>query len=595
MSAPFHQKILILSLAFIVACIFQVAFTWMQYGEPTYSGQGVIKGDGRGYYDYLTSIFIDHDLAAQEANGRTIVETKGGAVNKYYCGTALLILPFFLLALAITAIFSTDPISGFELPFQIAMGSAALFYMLLGLLLIYKVFSRFNIGVITQSLIVLMIGVGSNLLFYVSEEITNAHVYSFFTVAAFTFFAIEFFKTPNLNRLLWSSLFFGLSVLIRPVDGLIVFAFPFLAGSKEAFIGGCKFLFSKALYPAISLALILSFVFLQLLLYKLQTGYWVVWSYANEGFYFANPAFFKFLFSFKRGWLVFTPFFLFLLPGVYILYRSNAFSFWAFLLFFIGVVYVLSSWWTWHYGGSFGSRPMIDFYAILVIPVGLFFDAIRRPRNKAAIAAFCGFCVALNFIQSYQVNAQILPSWNLNTDAYLWAFGKLGKEHAHKLGGRSDIMPYHKSTVLLYEGSWDKANDPHWLIHHTHLDGAHKEIIFNDEVEFNGNFIYKFTQAQSDRVFVEYQLERKEFTSNASSEAFIVIDVKDNNQNRKYYDAFRLNDRPDLPLNEWKEWTYKYDIPVPIGQNDQIAIYIWNKGLGSFNVRNPKLKLISLK
>lgn len=277
------------------------------------------------------------------------------------------------------------------------------------------------------------------------------------------------------------------------------------------------------------------------------------------------------------------------------LYKKSLFSFWSFLLFFIGVVYVLSSWWTWHYGGSFGSRPMIDFYAILIIPIGLTLDALTRQRTKALTASFFGVCIALNFIQSYQVNAQILPSWNLTVDAYVWAIGKLDKKHAQMLGGRSDIMPFHKSTSIVYEGGWNQENDVHWSIHHTELTEEGLQLIMNEEVEYNGVFKYTFTEATKDRVFIDYKLERKEFTQNAATYAFLVIDVKDSADDRKFYDAFRLNDRPDLHLNEWKQWSYKYDVPVSIEKNDQVAVYVWNKGLGRFNLKSPNLKLIFLK
>ena len=591
----FKQKLLVLAIVTLVACFFQVAFTWSHYGDETYAGQGSIKGDGRGYYDYLTSIFIDHDLTAQIANGRTIVKTGGKAVNKYYSGTALLMLPFFLIAFSFSSVFGGDSLSGLEIPFQISMGVAAIFYMLAGLLFVYKILAHYNIGRLTQSALVLMTAVGTNLLFYVSEEITNAHVYSFFTIAAFAFYTLRYFEKPSIKPLLLASFFFGLTVLIRPVDGLILFSLPFLAGSKNQLYGGFKFLFSKLIYPATSIGVILVFVLIQMLLYKMQTGHWIVWSYANEGFYFSNPAFFKFLFSFKRGWLIYTPFFLLLFPGLFILYKKSRFSFWSFLLFFVGVIYVLSAWWSWHYGGSFGSRPMIDFYALLIIPIGSALNTLRGLRTKAITAVFFGLCIFLNFLQSYQVNVQILPSWNLNADAYIWAIGKLDKKHSKMLGGRNDVMPYHQSTKTIYEGGWNQKDNVHWTIHHTELKEQGLHLIMNEEVEFNGVFKYTFTEATKDRVFVDYQLERKEYTENEATNAYVVIDVKDSSENRKYYDAFRINDRPDLPLNKWKQWSYKYDVPVSIEKNDLIAVYVWNKGLGRFNLKNPHLKLTSLK
>ena len=593
MSTWIKNRVFVLALVLLVTSVFQVSFTWTQYGDNSYSGQGVIKGDGRGYYDYLTSIFIDDDLDHQIANGRTIVETEGGAVNKYYSGSALLMLPFFLTALLFAHV-SGSSAQGFEIPFQFGMALAALFYMLIGLIFIYKTLSVYRIKPTIQSIIIIVIGLGTNLLFYVSEEITYAHNYSFFAIAVFTYNAIKYFQTPNLKNLLWASAFFGLTVLIRPVDGLVFFSLPFLSTGKNAFLSGIKFLFSKLHFVLTAIAVIFLFVFVQLLLYKAQTDHWVVWSYANEGFYFSNPAFFKFLLSFKRGWLIFTPFFLLLIPSMVLLFKQKRFAFWSFLLFFIGVVYILSSWWTWHYGGSFGSRPMIDFYAILVIPIGLFINSTEHRIQKLGVISFLMLCILLNFIQSYQANRLILPSLNLNADAYFWAFGKLGSEHSQKLGGRSDIKPYHHSETIIYEGEWLALNNDHWTVNHIDTFETIPSAVYNEIIEYNVTFRYEFTEAESDRVFLELELDRKEYEPNAASKAFVVIRLKDSTGKDKYYDSFKVNDRPDLAVEQWKRWFYQYNIPVLIDKDDKLVVYVWNKELTSFNVRQPKLKLIKL-
>ena len=53
-------------------------------------------------------------------------------------------------------------------------------------------------------------------------------------------------------------------------------------------------------------------------------------------------------------------------------------------------VYILSSWWCWWFGGSFGSRAMVEFYAFLIFPLAVFIEKIAKIRyiNYAFILVF---------------------------------------------------------------------------------------------------------------------------------------------------------------------------------------------------------------
>jgi len=96
-------------------------------------------GDGKGYYDYLPSIFIHHDLVRKDfplsespdvydriAKMDVYVAYKDHMVNMYPCGTALLELPFFVVTYQISE-FKGDHADGYGLPFQRTISIAALF------------------------------------------------------------------------------------------------------------------------------------------------------------------------------------------------------------------------------------------------------------------------------------------------------------------------------------------------------------------------------------------------------------------------------------------------------------------------------------
>jgi len=71
---------------------------------------GIVESDGKGYYAYLPAIFIYNDLnfgffdeieKEKYYDENLYYDYRSGAhgkvINKYYCGTALAELPFFLL------------------------------------------------------------------------------------------------------------------------------------------------------------------------------------------------------------------------------------------------------------------------------------------------------------------------------------------------------------------------------------------------------------------------------------------------------------------------------------------------------------------
>src|SRR5205814_10653552 len=134
-------------------------------------------------------------------------------------------------------------------------------------------------------------------------EPSMSHVYAFACVAGFVLYAHRYFKTRQVKHLILASIFFGLNILIRPTNVVVLLMIPFLVGRKEEF-----FLFLKNARHIFLFVFITGvFVFVQMFFWKLQTGNWIVWSYTSEGFYFARPAIFNVFFSYDKGWFVYTP------------------------------------------------------------------------------------------------------------------------------------------------------------------------------------------------------------------------------------------------------------------------------------------------
>ena len=123
--------------------------------------------------------------------------------------------------------------------------------------------------------------------------------------------------------------------------------------------------------------------------WKLQTGQYLYYSYPDDqGFFFSNPQIWNNLFSWRKGWLLYTPVMIFALAGIPLLWKQNRKFFVPVLLFVVVIIYVTSSWWDWWYGGGFGIRPYIDLYGVMAIPMAAFLTwafAIKKLYYKLAI------------------------------------------------------------------------------------------------------------------------------------------------------------------------------------------------------------------
>ena len=194
----------------------------------------------------------------------------------------------------------------------------------------------------------------------------------------------------------------GFIILIRPVNGIIVLLLPFLAGDFKTLKAGCLFLIKRYYLGIFSFVLFVSIISIQFLIYKIQTGHFFVDTYIGESFNWTNPHPIDFLFSYKKGLFVYAPVLLLCAVGVFDLFMNNRFKFYAFVFFILLLIYVLSSWWNWWYGGSFGTRVMVEYYSIFAILLLLAFKNAKLRIYKYFISTMFVAAMVVCQIQTYQ-------------------------------------------------------------------------------------------------------------------------------------------------------------------------------------------------
>lgn len=351
---------------------------WMR-DEP--GKRGVIKHDVMGYYGYLPAIFIfeDYTLGFIEESGYRNQDRflapkleNGKRMIQYTSGLSMAYSPFFFMAHGVAPLLGEER-DGYNWVYQFFLVMSALFYVAIALVLLRKLLLEYFSEKVTAMALILL-GLGTNLFYYIVYEAAMSHSYSFAFIAMFIFMVNRWYKSPTLLHTALTGFLLGFTVLIRPSNIFVVLVL-ILWGvrSWQDMVDRIRFLLRKV--PLI-LFMILFFVIPwipQLLYWKAMTGQFFYNSYEVVGssFYFDAPQTHKMLFSYRKGWFIYTPMMLVAFSGFYLVWRQRRELFWSTFPYMVVMIYVLSSWWAWWFGGGFGSRAMVDTYAIMVFPLAV--------------------------------------------------------------------------------------------------------------------------------------------------------------------------------------------------------------------------------
>lgn len=409
--------------------------------------------DGYGYYLYLPHLFNEGNLDIKRdwtqqlqddyCNGiyaYQIVRTEQGKeLNTYHLGQAFVELPAYLAGDLFARImgFKTD---GFSKPYFVAFLLNVLLFIFIGLYYLRKLLLLY-LNDIHTAISIFVIYAASNIYITFFLQYDLQHLFLFAMNAVFFYHLLQLLRTKSRKHLIYSAIILGLTVAIRPTQVLLgIFPTIFLLhqyGIKRAFFARIW------IYPALGL------------LWNLpQIAYW--WIIGGEPFVpnlhteniiLSDPNIIDFLFSYKKGWLLYCPVFLVGLHGFYVLYKDKRVVFWSILSFLLIYIWVMSSWECWWYAQSYSSRVMVDIYPILAILLGVSITSWKRPVVQIAGYTFLIFCCLLSILQTHQGFKGYLSYENMTKQHYWYIFGKI------------DIPNYTMDHQELNRG----LVDPNWI------------------------------------------------------------------------------------------------------------------------------------
>ncbi len=360
--------------------------------------------DRAGYYVYLPMLFkygtdsrnFPDSIAEKTGLGFSTDKIKGKIYTKYSYGVAFFEAPFFLAADGLAALTGQER-NGFSAIYHRFIGVSGVFYLVLGLFFLAGFLKTYYPEVQVYATIVLLFS-GSHLFYYGLYEAGMSHVYSFFLFSCCLWFCdrCRFLLQGSGWHYFFLGLLAGFIILVRPTNLLfLLFMLVVHAESgKEIRERGQRILFTKnslLLYAGLLL------VFLpQMVYWFILTGDFLLYSYENEEFYWLSPKTHLTWFAARNGLFVTTPLFLFVLYGCWLMIKKGMRTGWYLLVLFLGFSYLVSCWWCWSFGCSFGARNFVEYLAVFSIPLCFLLQRPCRVKTRAFL--FFGIGLLLIFV-----------------------------------------------------------------------------------------------------------------------------------------------------------------------------------------------------
>jgi hypothetical protein len=415
------------------------------------------------------------------------------------------------------------------------------------------------------------------------------HVYNFALVAAFLYFLQKSVTQNTLKSLILTALLYGLIVIVRPTNGLMILLAPFVAGDASTLRQFFKGLLKNPSGIIMVLAALSVFPFFTMLIWYLQCGHWIVYSYGEEGFNFLKPHFLQILFSFNKGWFIYTPLALVAMAGFVYLFFRNRFRFFRGLIFLLIFIYVASSWWAWHYTSTFGQRVFIDIYPFIAILLGFSFLLIKKHQIiKLAGIGMVAFLVTLNLLQFYQHYTFVFPPGTIDFSQYKDSFSRLVP--APRVYFPEDKIE--KRAVL----SNDFEKDYGWLNYASVTDTLAFEGKYSSQAGLANEYsigLYEPIRKHLSTDFGWVKVSCQIYSNQKYSVAKMVIDVESEGKS-VFYTPFYLSE-----VNRLNKWTYlefALRLPELKTEDDMLRVYFMNTRQDEFFlVDNLKVEILSLK
>jgi len=570
-----------------------------------------ISWDILGYYLYLPATFIYdqpmlNDVAwLQQINAekdltgtlyQVSTNDEGEPMYFFLMGMSILFLPFFLVGHLLAGPLGY-PADGFSEPYQYLLVIGGILYTIIGLIYLRKNLRCFFSEKIS-ALIMIIIVFGTNYIHHNTLKNLETVNMLFMLVNIILWNTIKWHENYKIKNLLAIGIGITITTLVKPSE-IFVILLPVLwnVTSWKSFKEKLILFWSKRKSILIVIGVSFLVALPQLAYWYFKTGHILYDSYKNPGVGLDvfSPHIIKVLFSYRKGWFLYTPVMIFSLIGFYFMFKENKRIFLATISYFLISFYIIASWTEWWYGAAFSGRPMISLYPILAISFGYFLLYMKGKSRflKIVFGAFVILFIFLNQFQWWQFKHYILDPYR-TTKAYYWSTFL-----------KTSVTEKEKESLLIYRdftGKMELTNAGDYM----------KFVIVDDQFEDTGrnnilsedsSSFYRFTENQE--FYLIFESPYRELTQKDHAWVRSGLDIRfpegfegpfpcfvmTMERKEGSYRYFAPEVKPDSAYDQWKRIDLEYLTPEIRNTHDRFKCYIWKRGKDSFDIDNVKVEL----
>lgn len=157
----------------------------------------------------------------------------------------------------------------------------------------------------------------------------------------------------------------------------------------------------------------------QILYWQYMYGIFLYYSYGSEGFNWLNPELVSVLFATSSGLFLYVPFYLFIISSLIVMIKKKYPNGIFILALFSAITYIISCWWDWGFGCSFGTRSLVEYLSILSIPVAYGFTQLNKLKTLKRVVVYSVILliIVINLKMSYAYDGCFYGTnnWDWNT------------------------------------------------------------------------------------------------------------------------------------------------------------------------------------
>ena len=276
------------------------------------------------------------------------------------------------------------------------------------------------------------------------------------------------------------------------------------------------------------------------------------------------------------------------------------FAFLSVILFLGILVYIVSSWYMWYYGMSFGFRPLIDFFPVFAVLLALGFNLFKSKTAKYVLVFLCIGCIYVNQVQAYQYRHYILHWSVMSKEKYWKVFLKTddkwkGYLWENLVAGDIDgnVKANYKTDFESQSLYWDTKGRKE-AGSKAHSGNYVAEIKSSDEFGPTFSIRNDSTLGNIKQVILNCTFYIHDDQANSPDSTFLVVSLLGEGGTDYFYQLKSMKRDAD-ERGKWRTKSYAIRLSQLESPQDELRIYFWNPQKNTVLIDDIEMDLLEEK